>query len=230
MRAPTLKKKKEIIKKIFGDRCSFCSKQLFKRSRDHVILPVNKKKDIIVDLINQSFDTLENLDPQKYIILCKDCHGLVLTLLTLGWSKKKIVSTCKNTGKTKIRKIKINARKELRKETKKATRHRKLEIIKKKFGNKCYICEREILKKKRDFCLHHVSYEAYQEQPGNPTAWSLDDLKKIKKDNFLLLCPTCHNLVHTMLNYQRWKRPCQQECILEKLKKLMDEGKLQWKF
>jgi len=118
--------------------------------------------------------------------------------------------------------------KEKKKQYRKQYRKNKREIIKQKFGDICYICGKRLFKKKGDFALHHATYESYLKNPLRPTRWNIPQLEKIDKEDFLLLCPTCHKLVHIFLNFQRWRRPCDFYCIIEKLIKLRKNGKLNW--
>ncbi len=104
----------------------------------------------------------------------------------------------------------------------------KHKVIQQKFGNKCYLCEKILFKRKRDFVLHHATYQAYKKYPGEPTRWSVPTLEQLDKEDFLLLCKSCHDAIHYFLNLQRWKRPCSVECVIEKLLKLRKNGKLNW--
>ena len=153
------------------------------------------------------------------------------TLDGLNYQCKECTKQYRENNKERIK----NRQKQYRKNNKEKIRaqnkrryKQKQKLIKQKFGNKCFLCEKTLFKKKSDFRLHHVSYESYKKYPGSPMEWSVSTLKQLDKNDFLLLCPSCHDLIHGFLNIERWKRPCGIECVIKKLLKLKKDGKLNW--
>jgi len=116
------------------------------------------------------------------------------------------------------------------KEKYRKAKQKKEELIKSKWGTVCKICGCELFgKTKRKRALHHVSYICLKQYPGKPANWGIEYLKKVPTDCLMLLCHTCHHkLIHTLLNYQKWNRPSDTLTIINKLKALYLQGKLNW--
>ena len=179
---------KELRETMFGCECMIC-----KASQDERMLAVHRKDGSPHESeVVWNPESLQNLQPEEWVLLCPRCHRAVhwsMTYLSMKWQDFSEISSNEELDSYQTRKAIIQESPEMN--SVESIRNRRFSI----FGDECAVCNRHA--KDHKLVLHRKDGKPHHRN----STWTEKFLQTAVVDEWVMLCDRCHTGVHWFMEH-----------------------------